>query len=575
MVAVVEAAGCGESLGSFELPSYAFDPAGCFIDLQDVLFAHFKSQCLLESLCVGSSEQVRVFAGHNKPELTLVDLQSDSNVLQHVTAWKHWCCQMQAQAQQAERTNSTCEVVLVVAVYNKLDIMRRNLTHGWERISRLPEAQCDKQSALAAIAHFSISEHTYCTSPLGFLSVALKDDEEVVAAAVQASEDAISYASPRLQSSPDILFLQARHTSMIKLPLHLVKSKSFALKLVAVNGLTLGLFDQSVKADKDVVLAAVRQNGLALGVAGVCNSEIVMAAIENNLKAVGYIRNTGVTPQVVNWLANKGYALMLLHEFRPLFASKAFTLSQVAKNGLMLAYVGVLRGDKDVVMAAVQQHGAALKFADGFLQHDKRIVMAAVAQYGQALCYAQLFQGDKEVVMTAVAQDGLALEYADESMQKDKDVVMKAVTTSARAMCMNRFFRTDKDVAMLAATTYASNVGFIENVPELRNEATALYFAAHHGQGVLNTITKAIRTMSVIDAALAAAPEALHDLRSEDVKTKEEQMHVADSFANACRQHKWQLADAKAQAMKCCSRQLCIRILLKILCQLPSTNSSN
>jgi len=50
-----------------------------------------------------------------------------------------------------------------------------------------------------------------------------------------------------------------------------------------------------------------------------------------------------------------------------------------------LSNAGKLTGDKDVVLAMVEQFGRALRYASAALQADRDVVLAAVAQHGEAL----------------------------------------------------------------------------------------------------------------------------------------------------------------------------------------------
>ena len=91
-------------------------------------------------------------------------------------------------------------------------------------------------------------------------------------------------------------------------------------------------------------------------------------------------------------------------------AEKSFVLSVVSENG----YEGVrcadasLRSDKDVILAAVNQDGRALRFASEELQSDREVVLAAVNQHGYALKFAsEEFRSDREVVLAAVNHDYL------------------------------------------------------------------------------------------------------------------------------------------------------------------------
>ena len=123
-----------------------------------------------------------------------------------------------------------------------------------------------------------------------------------------------------------------------------------------------------------------------------------------------------------------------------------------------------LRADKEVVIAAVQQNGNALKFASEELRADKEVVIAAVQQDGGALEFAsEELRADKEVVMAAVKQDGKALEYASEEFRADKEVVLAAVQNKGYALELaSEELKSDRDIIIDAvyqntyATKYAS-----------------------------------------------------------------------------------------------------------------------
>eukprot|EP00403_Amphidinium_massartii_P033676 CAMPEP_0178437670 /NCGR_PEP_ID=MMETSP0689_2-20121128/35137_1 /TAXON_ID=160604 /ORGANISM="Amphidinium massartii, Strain CS-259" /LENGTH=224 /DNA_ID=CAMNT_0020059929 /DNA_START=19 /DNA_END=690 /DNA_ORIENTATION=+ len=96
------------------------------------------------------------------------------------------------------------------------------------------------------------------------------------------------------------------------------------------------------KGDREVVLAAVRKDGLSLRHAAVefrADKEVVIAAVTND-----------------------AYALQ--------FAAEA------------------LQSDREVVLAAVTRRGRTLKFAAGRLQAERDVVAAAVKQDGSAILFA-------------------------------------------------------------------------------------------------------------------------------------------------------------------------------------------
>ncbi len=87
-----------------------------------------------------------------------------------------------------------------------------------------------------------------------------------------------------------------------------------------------------------------------------------------------------------------------------------------------------IRGDREIVMVAVKEHGTALKYATNALQNDKQIVLEAVKNDGLALQYAdKSLRNDREVVLVAVKNATRALKYVDSSLKKDKEIVLMAV----------------------------------------------------------------------------------------------------------------------------------------------------
>ena len=61
-----------------------------------------------------------------------------------------------------------------------------------------------------------------------------------------------------------------------------------------------------------------------------------------------------------------------------------------------------LRGDREIVLAAVKQAGLALQHASAELQGDREVVLEAVKQNGWALDYAsQELRGDRAFMLEA------------------------------------------------------------------------------------------------------------------------------------------------------------------------------
>jgi len=83
-----------------------------------------------------------------------------------------------------------------------------------------------------------------------------------------------------------------------------------------------------------------------------------------------------------------------------------------------------LKADRDVVLAAVQQNGWALRYAADELRANKDVVVAAVSQSGWALEDAAApLKADRDVVMAAIRGSKWALRFAAAELRSDKEVL--------------------------------------------------------------------------------------------------------------------------------------------------------
>ena len=160
-------------------------------------------------------------------------------------------------------------------------------------------------------------------------------------------------------------------------------------------------------ADKDVVVSLVQRCGYFLGKADPAlraDSDVVAAAVNNT------------------------FGCGLEFVLGPLKHDEHFLMATCSRYGLALEFVPSEFATKNLVLAAVRSAGAALRFAPRELRNDKEVVLEAVRADGTSLQYAsQDLQGDRSVVLEAVIKSGLALEFASVSLRSDFNVVALAV----------------------------------------------------------------------------------------------------------------------------------------------------
>lgn len=190
-----------------------------------------------------------------------------------------------------------------------------------------------------------------------------------------------------------------------------------------------------VKADRDVVLAVVQQNGCAIEYADAslqADRLVVMAAVQQNGMALEHVapamqEDAGVV--LAAWRQTK-FSQQLVQYIPPDLWSDRDFVGMVAKEnelGLRLASTE-LRGDRKLVIDVVQKCGLSLRAAQVELRGDREVVLAALRRTGLALKHAAPeLQADREIVLAAVQQDGAALQFASEDMQADRGIVLAAI----------------------------------------------------------------------------------------------------------------------------------------------------
>ena len=151
---------------------------------------------------------------------------------------------------------------------------------------------------------------------------------------------------------------------------------------------------QECRNDKEVALAAVRQDGTALQYADRTlkrDKEIVFAEIRQSESAFKYADDS---------LKKDPSFVFFLTKLRP----RCLDYADQA-----------IRGNFGFVCSVVQQNGWALKYVGEMFKRDRRIVLFAVRQDGKALQFVDdFFKRDLEIAFFAVRQNRRALEYVDE-----------------------------------------------------------------------------------------------------------------------------------------------------------------
>ncbi len=89
-----------------------------------------------------------------------------------------------------------------------------------------------------------------------------------------------------------------------------------------------------------------------------------------------------------------------------------------------------MKGKENIVLAAVQAYGPALKHASEDMKARESIVLAAVQNPGMALQHAsEHMKTTEHIVLAAVEKHGQALKFASEDMKNEERVVLASMLT--------------------------------------------------------------------------------------------------------------------------------------------------
>lgn len=122
----------------------------------------------------------------------------------------------------------------------------------------------------------------------------------------------------------------------------------------------------------------------------------------------------------------------------------------------------------DIVMAAVEQNGLALRYAGPKVKDTLSVVLTAVKNKGLALQYAsENMRSNRLVVLMAVRQDGRAIKYASDWLKADTSIIMEAVKNDGTAIevldencCAEH--RHNKQLILLAIKTNPNAIGYAD-----------------------------------------------------------------------------------------------------------------
>jgi predicted RNA-binding protein (virulence factor B family) len=218
--------------------------------------------------------------------------------------------------------------------------------------------------------------------------------------------------------------------------------KEVVLAAVSQNGEELEFASKELQSDREVILTAVKNSsifGSAFEYASEelkSDREFILEAVKRDGRALKYASEELRSDREIVLEAIKFDLYTLAYASKKLMSDRSFILEAVKNDGWALKYASEeLRSDREIIFEAVKSKGRALEHASEGLKSDREIVLEAVKSYGRALQYAsEELRSDREIVLEAIKIDGSAFQYCTESLKKDEEFICEAYKLNLNIM---------------------------------------------------------------------------------------------------------------------------------------------
>lgn len=209
------------------------------------------------------------------------------------------------------------------------------------------------------------------------------------------ADNDLSKLSKKMYLKDDFIVKQIKKNSSFfkDLDIKYRGERNIALEAVVIDGLLLEYISDDLKADIDVVMAALESNPMALEFA------------DDNFKDDDDI--------VKNVISRCGKAIQFASQ--RIKKIKEFALLSVKNDGLALKYIPDFMTDKDAVLEAIKQNGNAIKYADNSFYSDKEIMLIIANKkesVHQLMFGSEEVRSDKKIILTACRIDRSCIKYA-------------------------------------------------------------------------------------------------------------------------------------------------------------------
>jgi hypothetical protein len=283
---------------------------------------------------------------------------------------------------QLYRFNNGMIERLIVTSFDLLQLLESKAVN-WGFNNLAENLRDDRNVALLAFSK-ELTANT-SRSDLSWVSERLRDDEDVVNAAVSVLISNYEYLSDRLKLN-ELLSLQFIHKypdSFNKIHNSFKVNRTFILTAITNNSKVIDYIAPMFQEDREIVsLAAQSYPG-------------------------AYAYYLSLAPP--DFLNNRSNVLQIVSKY-------PMTIQKLSED---------LKNDKKIVSAAIRKNAAAAEHSPA-LQTDRDFAFEMVAINGNVIHYLEQFRNDEGFALECVKRNGLNLQFFQDSIRNNKHIVLEA-----------------------------------------------------------------------------------------------------------------------------------------------------
>ena len=286
--------------------------------------------------------------------------------------------------------------------------------------------KADREVVLAALKK---SNPNSSFSALEFADESLKADREIVLEAVRLHPQSLEWAAETLKADREIVIEAVKNFSVaLRYANDKLKADREIILVAASNTKQGNVFyeaDESFRSDPEIVLAAIKS---MIAPSNLWGSDLIdeVKISANRELMIEAVKIDGSLLQYADDSLKKDKEVVLA-------AVSSLSSNHEDSFEIYLEYADdSLKKDREVVLMAVKHNCSSLEYASKNLQADREIVLAAVKfeaksgpvyQRGFMLEYASDdLKADREIVLQAMKNADSAYKYASEELQNDPEL---------------------------------------------------------------------------------------------------------------------------------------------------------